>query len=240
MVVLVSPWRAATSSAIEVTFPDFFLNVVIFMWSYGYTVFVDSDQHNTFRSPTRKNQVMGKSKSAERAQNALMDFAKSFEVENLQEMVDMGTSMISAGLGYLDVAANPASDDPTITSEDANNITHGLTWAIIDDLEDDTVSPLNEFLESFVTILLRKVESLSPEQRSNVTIALAKFFGTASAGIIASTLPYDVEAEELDKMADTMAGNAIGSTIQQAVAVAMRQIVEDEKPSTSEESPSSN
>lgn len=183
---------------------------------------------------------MGKSKSTQRVHDAVLDFAKSFEVENLQEMLDMGTALIEAGLGYLDVSANPASDEPVVTSEDANNLTHGLAWAIITDLEDDTVEPLSAFLEAFVTILLRKVESLSPEQRSDVTIALAKFFGIASAGIIASTLPYDVEAEELDKIATTMAGNAIGSTIQQATAIAIRQIMKDPLGPTSEESQSNN
>jgi len=170
---------------------------------------------------------MGKTQSSKRVHDAIVAFATGFELENLQEMLDMGTSMVGAGLGYLDVTSDPTSDEPVLSSEDANRLTHGLAWTIVVALEDDKVEPLAEFLEAFVTQLLRKAATLSPENRSQVTIELAKFFGIAAAGIVASTMPYDCEAKELAAIAETISGQAIGATIQAAVGIAMQQMARE-------------
>jgi hypothetical protein len=176
-----------------------------------------------------------------RAQQATVDFSKAFAAQSSQEVLDLGSAMIGAGLAYLDAVDAESIDDGIIDSDEANHVTHGLAWMFVEDLEG--VEPFNKFCDVLSILTVGKAVGLSPEDRSNVTVRLAQMFGDIVTNIIASTMPYEVSDEDMEKISKGIATQCTGAAIQAAVGLAMEQLIQDkknaEKP-TSEVSPLNN
>ena len=172
-------------------------------------------QHNTIRSPIRKNQAMTNVELT-KMQKKVAKFATKFKPENAQEVLDAGTALITTGLAYLDLVGNlDGEDDGVLDGETANRLVQGLAWLTVHQTESGP--QLKKFLEALEYLIVARATTLNAEQRADLTTHLAVMYGSITAFVINATLPVTLNDDQIDDVGKNISASCVAAAIRAAI-----------------------
>lgn len=149
-------------------------------------------------------------------QKKVVKFTTKYKPANAQEVLDVGTSLITTGLAYLDVVGNlDGEDDGILDGETANRLVQGLAWLTVHQTESGP--ELRNFLEALEYLIITRTATLNAEQRADTTADLAVMYGNITAYVINTTLPVALDDDQMNDVAKTISASCVAAAIRATI-----------------------